>query len=58
MMNVIGPSYPFGAITDPNRLAYGPMQLGLPHGFGFAPDYGPWLYPNFPSGIGIGKKCS
>jgi energy-coupling factor transport system permease protein len=34
-INIIGSSYLFVAITDPNRLAYSLMQLGLPYRFGF-----------------------
>lgn len=34
-VNIIGSSYLFVATTDPNRLAYGLMQVGLPYRFGF-----------------------
>jgi energy-coupling factor transport system permease protein len=34
-INVIGSSYLFVATTDPNRLAYGLMQAGLPYRPGF-----------------------
>ncbi len=34
-VNIIGSSYLFVAITDPNRLAYSLMQVGLPYRFGF-----------------------
>lgn len=35
LINIIGSSYLFVATTDPNRLAYGLMQAGLPYRFGF-----------------------
>jgi energy-coupling factor transport system permease protein len=35
-INVIGFSYLFVSTTDPNRLAYGLMQAGLPYRYGFA----------------------
>ena len=35
LVNIIGSSYLFIAITDPNRLAYALMQAGLPYRFGF-----------------------
>jgi energy-coupling factor transport system permease protein len=34
-LNVIGFSYLFVSTTDPNRLAYGLMQAGLPYRYGF-----------------------
>lgn len=34
-LNIIGASYLFVAITDPNRLAYALMQVGLPYRLGF-----------------------
>ena len=34
-VNIIGSSYLFVATTDPNRLAYSLMQMGLPYRFGF-----------------------
>lgn len=34
-VNIIGSSYLFVATTDPNRLAYSLMQVGLPYRFGF-----------------------
>jgi len=34
-VNVIGSSYLFVATTDPNRLAYALMQVGLPYRLGF-----------------------
>lgn len=34
-VNIIGSSFLFVAITDPNRLAYSLMQVGLPYRFGF-----------------------
>ncbi len=34
-VNIIGASYLFVAITDPNYLAYSLMQVGLPYRFGF-----------------------
>lgn len=35
-INIIGSSFVFVAATDPNRLAYALMQIGLPYRFGFA----------------------
>ena len=35
-INIIGSSYLFVATTDPNRLAYALMQVGLPYRHGFA----------------------
>ena len=35
-INIIGSSYLFVVATDPNKLAYALMQLGLPYRFGFA----------------------
>jgi energy-coupling factor transport system permease protein len=34
-LNIIGCSYLFVSVTDPNRLAYSLMQIGLPYRFGF-----------------------
>jgi energy-coupling factor transport system permease protein len=35
-INIVGSSYLFVATTDPNKLAYALMQVGLPYRFGFA----------------------
>lgn len=35
LINVIGASYIFITTTDPNKLSYNLMQLGLPYRFGF-----------------------
>ena len=35
-INLIGSSFVFVAATDPNRLAYALMEIGLPYRFGFA----------------------
>lgn len=34
-LNIIGSSYLFVAVTDPNRLGYALMQAGLPYRYGF-----------------------